>query len=85
MAIAECRPALGLFNDAAFTTAQCPMGENDLVMRYSLTDSGTEVEGPDQQLYSQEMLVNAVRKRTEAAGFGVVRRIAGGDQGICPR
>ena len=39
---------------------QSPLADGDLVMLF--TDGLYEVEGPGQQLYSHEMLANAVRK-----------------------
>jgi sigma-B regulation protein RsbU (phosphoserine phosphatase) len=57
----KSKPALGLFEDAVYTTGQCPLTEGDLVMLF--TDGLYEVEGPNQQLYTREMLVNAVRRR----------------------
>ena len=55
-------PALGLFTEASYSTMKCPITENDLVMLF--TDGLYEVVGPDEEMYSQEMLISAVRKRT---------------------
>jgi sigma-B regulation protein RsbU (phosphoserine phosphatase) len=60
------QPALGLFDEAVYTTSQCQLSERDMVMLY--TDGLYEVEGPDQQLYTQEMLLNAVRRRFGLGG-----------------
>jgi phosphoserine phosphatase RsbU/P len=57
----KSNPALGLFEDAVYATSQCPLAEGDLVMLF--TDGLYEVEGANQQLYSQEMLMEAVRRR----------------------
>src|SRR5581483_3606200 len=57
------KPALGLFEDAVYVTEQCPAAAGDLVMMF--TDGLYEVEGADQQLYTQEMLATAVRKRVK--------------------
>lgn len=57
----KSRPALGLFEDAVYATAQCPLVEGDMVMLF--TDGLYEVEGANQQLYTAEMLVEAVRRR----------------------
>ncbi|HWF19515.1 MAG TPA: PAS domain S-box protein [Verrucomicrobiae bacterium] len=54
-------PALGLFEDAAYATAQSPISEGDLVMMF--TDGLYEVEGKEQTLYTSEMLADAVRRR----------------------
>jgi sigma-B regulation protein RsbU (phosphoserine phosphatase) len=55
------KPALGLFEDAVYTTAQCPLAAGDMVMLF--TDGLYEVEGANQQLYTAEMLLEAVRRR----------------------
>lgn len=55
----KSRPALGLFADATYVTSQCQLVPGDLVMLY--TDGLYEVEGRNQQLYTQEMLMAAVR------------------------
>ena len=56
-------PALGLFEDAVYTTSQCPLAAGDFVMLF--TDGLYEVEGSQQQLYTHEMLVDAVRRRIQ--------------------
>jgi sigma-B regulation protein RsbU (phosphoserine phosphatase) len=57
------KPALGLFEDAVYTTGQSPISAGDLLMLF--TDGLYEVEGPHQQLYSHEMLASAVRRRSQ--------------------
>ena len=57
----KSRPALGLFEDAVYVTSQRPLTAGDFVMLF--TDGLYEVEGPDQQLYTQEMLKEAVQRR----------------------
>jgi sigma-B regulation protein RsbU (phosphoserine phosphatase) len=57
----KSKPALGLFENAMYVTADSPLAEGDLLMMF--TDGLYEVEGADQQLYTEEMLANAVRKR----------------------
>jgi sigma-B regulation protein RsbU (phosphoserine phosphatase) len=59
----KSKPALGLFEDAVYTTGQSPLTEGDLVMLF--TDGLYEVEGPNQQLYSHELLASAVRRRVQ--------------------
>jgi sigma-B regulation protein RsbU (phosphoserine phosphatase) len=59
----KSRPALGLFEDAVYPTSQCRLSANDLVMLF--TDGLYEVEGPGQQLYTHEMLLDAVRRRAK--------------------
>jgi sigma-B regulation protein RsbU (phosphoserine phosphatase) len=58
---AKNKPALGLFEDAVYSTSECPLREADMVMLF--TDGLYEVEGVNQQLYTSEMLVEAVRRR----------------------
>jgi phosphoserine phosphatase RsbU/P len=60
---AKGKPALGLFEQSAYTTSSCAIKEGEAVMLF--TDGLYEVEGSDQQLYSHEMLVNAVNKRAK--------------------
>ncbi len=59
----KSKPALGLFEDAQYTTGHCPLTEGDLVMLF--TDGLYEVEGLHQQLYTHEMLASAVRRRVK--------------------
>jgi sigma-B regulation protein RsbU (phosphoserine phosphatase) len=60
---AKPNPALGLFEDANFVTVESSLTAGDLVMFF--TDGLYEVEGPNQQLYTHEMLVEAVRRRAK--------------------
>ena len=53
--------ALGLIPDVEYTTAKRPMSDGDLVMLF--TDGLYEVEGPNEQLYTQGMLMEAVKRR----------------------
>lgn len=59
----KSEPALGLFEQAFYGTSQRPLADADLVMLF--TDGLYEVEGTGQQLYTQEMLVDAVRRRAK--------------------
>lgn len=59
----KSEPALGLFEQALYGTSQRPLTDADMVMLF--TDGLYEVEGPGQQLYTQEMLVDAVRRRSK--------------------
>lgn len=59
----KANPALGLFGEAAYEAAQRQFTPGDLVMLF--TDGLYEVEGPNQQLYTHEMLVDAVRQRVK--------------------
>ncbi|HYV26311.1 MAG TPA: SpoIIE family protein phosphatase, partial [Candidatus Eisenbacteria bacterium] len=57
----QSRPALGLFEDATYSTTESELTADDLIMLF--TDGLYEVEGPGDVLYSHEMLVAAVQKR----------------------
>jgi len=54
-------PALGLFPNATYSTVRSSIAPGDLIMLF--TDGLFEVEGPDDQIYSQEDLLGAVRER----------------------
>ncbi|HUD48972.1 MAG TPA: SpoIIE family protein phosphatase [Candidatus Baltobacteraceae bacterium] len=58
----KARPALGLFAESTYPTASCDLAAGDLVMLF--TDGLYEVEGPDDQQFSQELLLEAVRKNS---------------------
>ncbi|HEX3799517.1 MAG TPA: SpoIIE family protein phosphatase [Verrucomicrobiae bacterium] len=60
---AKSNPALGLFSDAQYPTSESQLAPGDLVMLF--TDGLYEVENADGQLYTHEMLVEAVSKRTQ--------------------
>jgi sigma-B regulation protein RsbU (phosphoserine phosphatase) len=55
--------ALGLFEDGVYGTIRRPLTEGDLVMLF--TDGLYEVEGRNQELYTHEMLVQAVAARSK--------------------
>jgi phosphoserine phosphatase RsbU/P len=55
--------ALGLFEEGVYTTIRRPLSEGDLVMLF--TDGLYEVEGRNQELYTHEMLVQAVAARAK--------------------
>ena len=55
----KARPALGLFADSTYPTASCPLAAGDAVMLF--TDGLYEVEGPEDQPFSQELLLDGVR------------------------
>jgi sigma-B regulation protein RsbU (phosphoserine phosphatase) len=56
----KARPALGLFQQSVYPTARHPMAAGDIVMLF--TDGLYEVEGPDNQQFSPEQLLEAVQK-----------------------
>jgi sigma-B regulation protein RsbU (phosphoserine phosphatase) len=56
----KARPALGLFAESTYPTASSPLAAGDLVMLF--TDGLYEVEGPGNQQFSQDLLLQAVKK-----------------------
>jgi serine phosphatase RsbU (regulator of sigma subunit) len=56
----KSRPALGLFAESTYPTASCDLAAGDLVMLF--TDGLYEVEGPNEEQFSQDLLLQAVRK-----------------------
>lgn len=54
-------PALGLFENAIYSTCERPMRAGDLLLLF--TDGLFEVEGPGHELYSRERFLEAVRRR----------------------
>jgi sigma-B regulation protein RsbU (phosphoserine phosphatase) len=56
----KARPALGLFADSTYPTTSCDLAAGDLVMLF--TDGLYEVEGPDDEQFSPDLLLQAVRK-----------------------
>ena len=57
----KSQPALGLFENANYETSEVPIATNDLVMLF--TDGLYEVHGPDQELYSQNLLIQEIERR----------------------
>ena len=62
----KARPALGLFADSTYPTVSCPLSGGDLVMLF--TDGLYEVEGAEGQPFSQDLLLEAVRKHATLHG-----------------
>jgi PAS domain S-box-containing protein len=56
-------PALGLFAEGQFPTYRCPMEVGDLIALF--TDGLIEAEGPDNESFSPERLLEAVRQRAK--------------------
>lgn len=54
------RPALGLFADSVYPTATFPLAAGDFLMLF--TDGLYEVEGPNNEQFSQDLLLQAVKK-----------------------
>lgn len=55
------QPALGLFESIPFQTSEVTLAVGDLVMLY--TDGLYEVHAPNQELYTQQLLVAGVQRR----------------------
>jgi len=55
-------PAMGLFDKAIYPTCRSPIAVNDLLLLF--TDGLYEVEGPRQEEYGQQRLLDAVRSRS---------------------
>jgi sigma-B regulation protein RsbU (phosphoserine phosphatase) len=59
----KSNPALGLFADAQYPTSESQLSPGDLVMLF--TDGLYEVEGANGEIYTHEMLVEAVNRRSK--------------------
>jgi sigma-B regulation protein RsbU (phosphoserine phosphatase) len=59
----KSQPVLGLFEAATYETTEVTLDPKDLVMLF--TDGLYEVQGRNNELYSQEMLVAGVQRRTQ--------------------
>ncbi len=57
----KSQPALGLFEDPPYQTTEINLAPGDLVMLF--TDGLYEVQGPNEELYSQERLIMDVKDR----------------------
>jgi len=62
-AAGKSQPALGLFEDAGYETSAVKLNAKDLVMLF--TDGLYEVQDRHDALYSQELLVSGVQRRTQ--------------------
>jgi sigma-B regulation protein RsbU (phosphoserine phosphatase) len=60
----KSQPALGLFERAPYHTSEATLAAGDLIMFF--TDGLYEVHTPKDELYSQDMLAAAVRRRRQA-------------------
>ncbi|HUK83860.1 MAG TPA: SpoIIE family protein phosphatase [Verrucomicrobiae bacterium] len=56
-------PVLGVFDDSEYVTANRELSAHDLVVLY--TDGVFEVDGPDEQQFGQDRLLDAVRRRMQ--------------------
>ena len=74
----QSQPALGLFEDPPYQTTEINLAPGDLMMLF--TDGLYEVQGPNEELYSQERLIMDVQRPPGQACRAVVRRIAGRDR-----
>lgn len=59
----KSEPVLGLFEDATYQTSEVKLSPKDMVMLF--TDGLYEVEGRQDELYSQAMLVAGVQRRAQ--------------------
>jgi sigma-B regulation protein RsbU (phosphoserine phosphatase) len=59
----KSQPALGLFEDPPYQTTEIRIQPGDLVMLF--TDGLYEVQGPNEELYSQERLIMDVKNRLQ--------------------
>jgi sigma-B regulation protein RsbU (phosphoserine phosphatase) len=59
----KSQPALGLFEDPPYQTTEIRIQPGDLVMLF--TDGLYEVQGPNEELYSQERLIMDVKARLQ--------------------
>ncbi len=62
----KARPALGLFAESTYPTTSCELAAGDLVMLF--TDGLYEVEGQAGEQFSQDLLLEAVRKHATLHG-----------------
>ena len=62
----KARPALGLFAESTYGTASFPLAAGDLVMLF--TDGLYEVEGPENKQFSQDLLLQTVKKHAGLHG-----------------
>jgi sigma-B regulation protein RsbU (phosphoserine phosphatase) len=76
-------PPLGVLDDAQYQNCECPMAVDDFIMLF--TDGLFEVAAPDDEIYSRERLMAAVRKRVSlpsaimlAELFGEIRHFSKG-------
>ena len=58
-ATGRSQPALGLFDDPPYTTSETTLAPGDFLMLF--TDGLFEVQGQDEELYSQERLLLDVK------------------------
>jgi sigma-B regulation protein RsbU (phosphoserine phosphatase) len=54
-------PALGIFKDATYGTARCPLSIGDLIMMF--TDGIFEVEGSEGGMFSEKDLLSTVQRK----------------------
>ena len=78
-------PPLGLLDDSQYQNCECPMAVDDFIMLF--TDGLFEVAAPDDDIYSRERLMAAVRTRVSlpsaimlAELFGEIRHFSKGVQ-----
>jgi sigma-B regulation protein RsbU (phosphoserine phosphatase) len=67
------RPALGLFADANYQTFEHALQPGDMLLAF--TDGVFEVEGPDEQQFSQDMLLDLVRRNAPLGIKGMIESV----------
>ena len=71
----KSRPALGLFAESTYRTVSCPMSAGDQVMLF--TDGLYEVEGAGGEQFSQDLLLEAVRRHVGLHGAELFAAVLG--------
>jgi sigma-B regulation protein RsbU (phosphoserine phosphatase) len=81
----KCQPALGLFEGVQFRCSESPISPDDLLMLF--TDGLYEVQAADNQLYSENLLLDGVQRRLALPAAALfdelleeVRRFSGENQ-----
>ena len=69
----EHGPALGLFDDAVYSTSQCELSSHDTLLLF--TDGLYEVEGPGGEIYDYRRLLEAVSRRRELPAFQLCHEV----------
>ena len=59
----KVQPALGLFEGAEYQTSELKLLPGDLIMLF--TDGLYEVQGPNDEIYTQDLLIAGVKRRVQ--------------------
>ncbi|HLP78477.1 MAG TPA: SpoIIE family protein phosphatase [Candidatus Paceibacterota bacterium] len=76
-------PALGLFDNAAFPTCRRPLAVDDLLLLF--TDGLIEAEGTNHEYFSEERLLESVRKRVNLTTPNLFKELIAEIQQFCGR